>query len=91
MKEESELFEELEDIVLARDGRNGTANNTENSLIQGIGTVVGTVGAVGGATVLAAAAAAPPPLPMMAPQGLPQPGSVSAGGGVLPATAFAVS
>ena len=44
-----------------------------------------------GATVLAAAAAAPPPLPMMAPQGLPQPGSVSAGGGVLPATAFAVS
>ena len=44
-----------------------------------------------GASVLAAAAAAPPPLPMMAPQGLPQPGSVSAGGGVLPATAFAVS
>ena len=43
-----------------------------------------------GASVLAAAAAAPPPLPMMAPQGLPQPGSVSAGGGVLPATAFAV-
>ena len=44
-----------------------------------------------GASVLAAAAAAPPPLPMMAPQGLPQPGSVSAGGGVLPATALAVS
>ena len=47
--------------------------------------------AAAGATVLAAAAAAPPPLPMMVPQGLPQPGSVSAGGGVLPATALAVS
>ena len=47
--------------------------------------------AAAGATVLAAAAAAPPPLPMMAPQGLPQPGSVAAGGGVLPATALAVS
>ena len=47
--------------------------------------------AAAGATVLAAAAAAPPPLPMMVPQGLPQPGAVSAGGGVLPATALAVS
>ena len=47
--------------------------------------------AAAGATLLAAVAAAPPPLPMMVPQGLPQPGSVSAGGGVLPATAFAVS
>ena len=47
--------------------------------------------AVAGATLLAYIAAAPPPLPGMVPQGLPQPGAVSGGGGVLPSTALAVS
>ena len=46
--------------------------------------------AAAGATVLAAAAVAPPPLPMMVPQGLPQPGAVASGGGILPTTALAV-
>ena len=43
-------------------------------------------------TVAAAAifAISPPPLPLFPPQGLPQPGSLSGGGGALPSIAIGV-
>ena len=42
------------------------------------------------APIAAAAAISPPPLNMFPPQGAPQPGAVSAGGGVTPAVALTV-
>ena len=46
------------------------------------------------ATVIVApivlAALAPPPLPMFPPQGVPQPGAVSGGGGTLPTSVLVV-
>ena len=42
------------------------------------------------APVAAVAAVSPPPLNMFPPQGAPQPGAVSAGGGITPVTALAV-
>ena len=41
-------------------------------------------------TAAAAAAVAPPPINMFPPQGAPQPGAVSAGGGITPAVALTV-
>ena len=42
------------------------------------------------APIAAVAAISPPPLNMFPPQGAPQPGSVSSGGGVTPTTALQV-
>ena len=42
------------------------------------------------ASVAAAAALTPPPINMFPPQGAPQPGSVSAGGGTTPTVALSV-
>ena len=46
--------------------------------------------AVATSLTAAAAAVAPPPINMFPPQGAPQPGAVSAGGGITPAVALTV-
>ena len=46
--------------------------------------------AVATSITAAAAAVAPPPINMFPPQGAPQPGAVSAGGGITPAVALTV-
>ena len=50
----------------------------------------GTTGVATSVGTLALAAAAPPPLPLFPPQGLPQPGVISGGGGAIPASALTV-
>ena len=47
--------------------------------------------AVATSVTAAAAAVAPPPINMFPPQGAPQPGAVSAGGGITPAVALSVN
>ena len=46
--------------------------------------------AVATSIIAAAAVVAPPPINMFPPQGAPQPGAVSAGGGITPAVALTV-
>ena len=56
--------------------------NTSSSKISLVAEIIG--------GVIAVAAVAPPQLEMFPPQGVPPPGAVSGGGGVLPATNLAV-
>ena len=85
---ESELFELMEDQFEWRSA-NGT-NSTETSSVLDLLTdpAVATVALVGAPAILAAIVPQPPP--MFPPQGAPQPGSVTAGGGVALATSLIV-
>ena len=88
--QESDLFESMEPVgrqVISGIGILNDANNTEADLIIYSATLAAT--ALIGVPVLLAAIA-PPPLTMFPPQGLPQPGSVTEGGGILPSSEFIV-
>ena len=90
--EENELFEILQmpeynyDYVPYVQFR--SSNGTDNTTVEISPVVVAAAAVIG--VPIALAAIAPPPLPMFPPQGVPQPGAASGGGGALPATVLAV-
>ena len=88
--QESDFFELMEPINGQWRIDNGT--NSSNLIADSDPTmdpVVITLAALVGAPILLAAVA-PPQLPVFPPQGVPQPGSLAEGGGLLPASAIIV-
>ena len=89
IKDKSQLFERLEEDVFQWRSDNGTTDNTEatiqNTLILTEAIAKGVVGAA-----IAIALLPPLILPIYPPQGVPQPGNIPSGGGLLPTTALIV-
>ena len=89
IKDKSQLFETLDEDVFQWRSDNGTTDNTE-AIIQNTWIVTGAIakGVVGAAITIALL----PPLilPIYPPQGVPQPGNIPSGGGLLPTTAILV-
>ena len=89
IKDKAELFEILEEDVFQWRSDNGTTYNTEatiqNTLILSGAIAKGVVGAA-----IAIALLPPLILPIYPPQGVPQPGNIPSGGGLLPTTAILV-
>ena len=89
IKDKSQLFERLEEDVFQWRSDNGTTDNTEatiqNTLILTEAIAKGVVGAA-----ISIALLPPLILPIYPPQGVPQPGNIPSGGGLLPTTAILV-
>ena len=89
IKGKAEIFETLEEDVFEWRSDNGTTDNTEatiqNTLILTEAIAKGVVGAA-----IAIALLPPLILPIYPPQGVPQPGNIPSGGGLLPTTALQV-
>ena len=89
IKGKSEIFETLEEDVFEWRSDNGTTDNTEatiqNTLILTEAIAKGVVGAA-----IAIALLPPLTLPVYPPQGVPQPGNIPSGGGLLPTTPLLV-
>ena len=89
IKDKAELFEILEEDVFQWRSDNGTTDNTEatiqNTLILTEAIAKGVVGAA-----ITIALLPPLILPIYPPQGVPQPGNIPSGGGLLPTTALLV-
>ena len=89
IKDKAEIFETLEQDFFEWRSDNGTTHTTDatiqNTLILAGAIAKGVVGA-------AVAIALLPPLilPIYPPQGVPQPGNIPSGGGLLPTTALLV-
>ena len=89
IKGKAEIFETLDEDVFEWRSDNGTTDNTE-AIIQNTWIVTGAIakGVVGAA--IAIALLPPLILPIYPPQGVPQPGNIPSGGGLLPTTALIV-
>ena len=89
IKGKAEIFETLEEDVFEWRSDNGTTDNTEatiqNTLILTEAIAKGVVGAA-----ITIALLPPLILPIYPPQGVPQPGNIPSGGGLLPTTALIV-
>ena len=89
IKGKAEIFETLEEDVFEWRSDNGTTDNTEatiqNTLILTEAIAKGVVGAA-----ITIALLPPLILPIYPPQGVPQPGNIPSGGGLLPTTALLV-
>ena len=89
IKGKAEIFETLEEDVFEWRSDNGTTDNTEatiqNTLILTEAIAKGVVGAA-----ITIALLPPLTLPIYPPQGVPQPGNIPSGGGLLPTTALQV-
>ena len=89
IKGKAEIFETLEEDVFEWRSDNGTTDNTEatiqNTLILTEAIAKGVVGAA-----ITIALLPPLILPIYPPQGVPQPGNIPSGGGLLPTTALQV-
>ena len=89
IKDKAEVFETLDEDVFEWRSDNGTTDNTDatvqNTLILTEAIAKGVVGAA-----IAIALLPPLILPIYPPQGVPQPGNIPSGGGLLPTTALLV-
>ena len=89
IKDNAEIFETFEEDFFEWRSDNGTTDNTD-ATIQNTLIVSGAIakGVVGAAITIALL----PPLilPIYPPQGVPQPGNIPSGGGLLPTTALLV-
>ena len=89
IKGKAEIFETLEEDVFEWRSDNGTTDNTEatiqNTLILTEAIAKGVVGAA-----ITIALLPPLILPIYPPQGVPQPGNIPSGGGLIPTTALLV-
>ena len=89
IKGKAEIFETLEEDVFEWRSDNGTTGNTEatiqNTLILTEAIAKGVVGAAIAIALLPSLI-----LPIYPPQGVPQPGNIPSGGGLLPTTALLV-
>ena len=89
IKDKAEIFETFEEDLFEWRSDNGTTDNTEatvqNTLIVAGAIAKGVVGAA-----IAIALLPPLTLPVYPPQGVPQPGNIPSGGGLLPTTALLV-
>ena len=89
IKDKAEIFETFQEDFFEWRSDNGTTDNTD-ATIQNALIVSGAIakGVVGAAITIALL----PPLilPIYPPQGVPQPGNIPSGGGLLPTTALLV-